>query len=196
MLKCSYIAAIVKTHGAYALIFLLWVDIKKQKRRTWGVSLLYMPFPVSLLACKVVRFSLLICIESLKMNCCTTKRAHKEVGQTSRYWNIILSVPCFSLQANTWILHVVFNYNRRQKSLLSLLLLTCCDFRFFFKHGLNSHLPSLLCPLWSLPLCHAVVLAVFLPALHIDPALSPAAPLAISLQEYGCGAVGRGCTAD
>lgn len=48
--------------------------------------------------------------------------------------------------------------------------------------------PSLpLCPVISslLPLCHAVVLAMFLLALHIDPALSPAAPPAISQQEYG-----------
>lgn len=66
------------------------------------------------------------------------------------------------------------------------------DIFIYFKTQLTGHLPSLSCPLQPLLLCHAVVLAVFLPALHIDPALSPAAPLAISPQEYGWGLAGRG----
>lgn len=68
--------------------------------------------------------------------------------------------------------------------------------RFLFKPSLTGIVlqSPVLCSLCVL--YHAVGLAVFLPALHIEPALSPAAPRAISLQEYGCAVLGRGCTAD
>lgn len=60
-----------------------------------------------------------------------------------------------------------------------------------FSYLLSPHSPLSSC---SLPLCHAVVLAVFSPALHIDPVLSPLALRAISQQEYGWGLIVRGCS--
>lgn len=120
------------------------------------------------------------------MNICISKSAGGD-EETCHTVNRTESMLYLSLQCIVCTFHGTFNSNWRWENLAVFLFIDMqwmMIFKLSFPH--SPVLPSLC-------LCDTLLLlAVFIQALHIDPALSPPAPLAISLQEYGWGLVGRG----